>query len=428
MFQSHRVIAVDDDQRHLNGLVGGLHRSGVACLPIHFTGDTAGFKPCPNVRIIFADLNLIGQASDHASQFATLGGLIEGTIKPRGPYIVLLWTRYPEQAARLDEFLGQRLQDVSKPFVVLPLSKSDHLDVDGNVRDEGRLITAIVSLTRNQPQLGALFDWESRVLGAAGETVSALLVLASTQAPNARAEELGRVLSWLGIEAVGKEHLANNRFLSVNEALLPILADRVANLRSTPSEDGLWRDAVVSASTQRALTLDEAGRLNRMVHIDTGPPTGSERGRVIWLPRHFLQNFATSFGVDETVAAKRQFHCSGFSSGDDQFRWVLVQVQAACDYAQSHPGSVPCYLGLELPFPTRRRGTPPAALWTSPALELNAAVRQLRVSAQFPVSVGPAEFRNGSPLYRLRDQILQDLTYHVHSHGARPGMLSFHGR
>ena len=58
---------------------------------------------------------------------------------------------------------------------------------------------------------------------------------------------------------------------------------------------------------------------------------------------------------------------------------------------------------------------------------MDGGVRQLRVSARFPVSVGPAEFQHCSPLYRLREQILNDLIYDLHSHGARPGVLSFRG-
>lgn len=127
------------------------------------------------------------------------------------------------------------------------------------------------------------------------------------------------------------------------------------------------------------------------------------------------------------TAADRQFRCRGFSTDGGRCRWVLVQAQAACDYAQSRAGPVPCYLGLEMPFPARRSGTPPAALWLSPALDVDGAVRQLRVSATFPVSVGPAEFDRQTPIYRLREQILNDLIYHLHSHGARPGFLSFHG-
>ena len=427
IFTSPRVVAIDDDKHHLDGLGGSLHRKGVACLPIHFTGDPTGIEACPDVRVVFADLNLIGQASDDPLQFATLGGLLEETIAPRGPYFVLLWTRYPDQATDLSVFLNNRLQHVTKPFAVIALAKADHLDGAGNVRDEHELVTAIATLTEGLPQLGALFDWESRVLGATGATVSSLLELASTQATNERTAELTKVLFWLGVEAVGKGHVAADHFRAVNEALLPILADRIGNLPSTPSHDAVWQAAFASTARPQPLTQTESARLNRMIHIDIAVADGSERGVIVLLPPRLEQDFGQNFGVDKTLSAKDQFHCRVFEPHDNRFRWVLVQAQAACDYAQSHPGPIPCYLGLEMPF-ARRTGPPPAALWISPELEVDGDVRELRVSARFPVSIGPDEFRQCAPIYRLREQILNDLIFHLHSNGARPGMMSFRGR
>ena len=422
MFGSPRVLAVDDNKTHLDGLVNGLQRNGVACLPIHFPSDLP-LKPCPDVRIIFADLHLVGQTSEPTRQFAALRQLLEEEIVPRGPYFIVLWTRFPQQATDLETFLDQHLHSATKPFAVIPLDKANHLDGGGNVKNEEDLMAEIVALTRKLPQVGALFDWERNVLHAAGATVSSVLSLASTLAPAHRAADAGKVLAWLGIEAVGREHVENDRFRAVNEALLPILADRIANLRS---DDEVWKNSL-AATDRQPLSRVQAGSLNRMVHLDLDA-RASARGAVIPLPSSLQERFQASFSLDEITAARKQFHCADFASGEERYRWVLVQAQAACDYAQSSPGPVPCYLGLEMPFPTTRGGTLPAALWTSPALELDGDVRQLRVSAAFPVSMEPAEFNRGKPIYRLREQILNDLIYHVHSHGARPGLLSFRDR
>ena len=424
MFGSPRVLAVDDNKMHLDGLVSGLQRNGVACLPIHFPDDQSSLKPCPDVRIIFTDLNLIRQPYNHSAQFAALGGLLERTIAPRGPYCILLWTQYPDQANALEKFLDDRIEDVTKPFAVRSLAKADHLDNTGNLRDEDGLMKAIRKLIAELPQMAALFNWESRVLRAAGNTVSSLLALASSDASAYRAAEAGRILRWLGIAAVGENHVDDDRFRAVNEALLPILADLIAKLRAD-ADDDVWQ-AALSAGTLAPLSQEEAARLNSMVHIDTAVTGGVDRGNVILLPPCVRQSFEERFGIDELTAARKQFQCDDIATGDA--RWVLVQAQAACDYAQSRPGPVPCYLGLEMPCPTKRSGATPAALWISPALQLEGKVRQLRVSAAFPFSVGPTKFDQGEPIYRLREQILNDLIYYVHSHGGRPGFLSFRGR
>ena len=81
-------------------------------------------------------------------------------IRPSGPCLMVLWTIYPDQAPALRTFLGERLRDVARPVDVLPLAKAEHLDVDGNVRDEPRLARAISDLAAGwaRPE-GALFRW-----------------------------------------------------------------------------------------------------------------------------------------------------------------------------------------------------------------------------------------------------------------------------
>ena len=310
-----------------------------------------------------------------------------------------------------------------------PLDKSNHLDGEGNVRDEEKLMQEIETLTEKLPQVGALFNWESRVVGATGSTVSSLLELASTKETNTRAEEVGRILTRLGIEAVGKDHVGSDRFRSVNEALLPILADQIANLRSNESDDEIWRSAL-EVSGSHGISLQEAARLNRMAHIsDSESPDGSERGCVIPLPDSFRGKFEDTFNINEKDAAKNQFLCREFTFEDERFHWVLVQIQAACDYAQTQPGPLPFYLGLDLPEDQAHKNRKaPASLWTSPAFELDEEIRLLHVNARFPLSLAPDQARTAAPRYRLREQILNDLIHCLHSHGARPGMISFRAR
>ena len=122
MWGSPRIIAIDDDPHHLRGLVDCLNRHGTACRQIHFTGDPSGVRACPDVRIIFADLHLgMGTPSDHKSNFSMIGGLLQNTIKPSGPYFITLWTQFPEQAEALRTFLDRLDTDVTKPFDVLSL-------------------------------------------------------------------------------------------------------------------------------------------------------------------------------------------------------------------------------------------------------------------------------------------------------------------
>ena len=116
MLPGPRIIIIDDELKHLQGLAEGLSGDGIGCLQILFTGDPGIVKRCPHVRVIFADLHLnaSGATTSHESHFATIGGLLEENIAPNGPYVIILWTRYPEQAEALKTCLEQ-LRNVPKP-------------------------------------------------------------------------------------------------------------------------------------------------------------------------------------------------------------------------------------------------------------------------------------------------------------------------
>lgn len=428
MWGSPRVIAIDDDPQHLRGLVDCLNRQGTACHQLHFTGDPSGVTACPDVRIIFADLHLgMGTPSDHKSNFSMIGGLLQDTIKPSGPYFIILWTQFPEQAEALRAFLDRLETDVTKPFDVLSLPKADHLGPDGSVKNEEALLEAIEGIPRESTQFAALLDWERRVLRATGRTVSSILELAAGESTGERPKVIGRVLSRLAIEAVGPNNVEADPLRAVNEALLPILADRISALRSSSSEQEIWSEALEPVAGLPTLSLENTARLNSLVHIaDPDAAAAAERGIVAGLPSRYRRRFDRCFGITEEQMAAEEFRCTQFDKNNDRFCWVLVQCEAACDHAQARPRTLPFYLGLV--FPTNRRNKkkkPPASTWRGPPLRLRGNTRVLRVSARFPVALPQSYSRRITPMFRLREQILNELTYHIHTHGARPGMIAF---
>ena len=433
MLPTPRVIAIDNESKHLAGLTEGLNQCGAACLPIHFPDETENIPQCPHIRVIFADLHLTeGPATDHNKDFSTLGGLIEESIKPSGPYLIVLWTRYPKQAEHLRTYLNS-LKSVTKPFAVQSLNKTKYLDDStGGVKNPEALAKAIGEMIAGKPQVAALLAWEERISGAAGNTISSILELAEGKtAGTGQNQEIRRLLAILAVEAVGKEHVEEDRFRAVNDALLPILADRIASMRSREDDKSLWRDAFDKPSTRQNLSPDEAAKLNRLLHIalPTADSTGAERGTVIDLPNRFSGNkFKQTFGVAPNEAAQKQFRHLRIDDHDDRPRWVLVQSQAVCDYAQPKPGPLPFHLGLLMPSSKVGADKPPAALWTSPCFEFREENSILHVNARFQMALSPnAKAVREQPLFRLREQLLSDMIYRIHSYGARPGFISFRG-
>jgi hypothetical protein len=382
--------------------------------------------------VIFADLHLSegGAAGGYERHFSTIGGLIEETFTPTGPYLLVLWTRYADQASGLRDFLESRLKNVSKPLAVIALDKTAHLDLTtGAVKDPEALIKEIETIIDGQPQLAALLAWEERVLDAAAGTATALIELtAAAKSSDERAEELGRLLARLATEAVGQGHVDRDRFAAVNEAMLPILADRIAFLRLSAAEQAIWYRAFDAAAADAPLALDEAARLNRMLHVDESDDalTASVRGSVTLLRAEQRGDaFRRIFGIDEQTAASQEFACRGFDAQSEDFRWVLVQIQAACDFAQRQAGTIPYLLALELPCGAAAKGIPPAALWRSPPLHLLKQCRALFVNCRFHYQLAPEAASGTRAIYRLREQLLAEIMHRAHSQGVRPGSIAF---
>lgn len=428
-----RIVAIDDAQEDLTGLMKGLNRLGVACNPINFDADTEQISPCPHIRVVFTDLHLneSGSSSDHLQHFSVIGSLLEDAIKPTGPYVLILWTRYSDQASALQEFLDERLENTPKPLTVEAIDKLVYLNPEDDTGSIENLVARINDLFGNQPQISALLNWEERVLGAAAETTASVFNLAV--GPN-RGDEVGKLLARLAVEAAGKdrilqlpdENVNEGRFKAVNEALLPILADHISNMRLNSDDSDYWKAAFTSSDVNKAFTAEEAAKLNTRVHIASALGiNGSDRGAVVLLPNSYAEEFEQFFGLSQEVAAKKQFRCREFVENDEQFSWVLVQSQAACDFAQKQPGTLPYYLGLDLPESNKGAGTPPVALWGSPPFEFNGNVRTLHVNVRFPVSLSNIEGSCQTLLYRLREQLINDLVFKIHSYGARPGIISF---
>ena len=423
-----RVIAIDDDRGDLNELTRALNWYGAACLPVPFRDD-AGVPRCPAVRVIFVDLHLLPrQPEGPAPQFAVIGNLIENRIQPAGPYLVILWTRHPEEASEFRRFLEKRLEEVAKPFSVVSLNKNKFLE-GGQLKSVASLANAIDRVVLGLPQVSALLNWEERVLDASAATVGSIQSLANdSRGTRELHEELGGLLQSLADAAVGREHVTENPFQAVNGALLPILADRLAAIQSSEPDNQVWRTALAGSGAHEDLDTDTAASLNRLLHfaLPPEPIRGDERGAVIALPEQYRDcEFEAAFGLEASTAAVKQFACREPEDVASAGEWVLVQCQAACDYAQNQPGPIPFHLGLLVPEKRAKRGKAPLALWKSPCFDFEGERYFLHVNARFSLSL-PRELAEAQEvMFRLREQLLNQLIYTVHCYGLRQGIISF---
>ncbi|QYU68673.1 hypothetical protein J4558_00530 [Leptolyngbya sp. 15MV] len=424
-----RIIAVDDELPHLRGLVTGLNRSGWACLQVHYPDELGTVEPCQHARIVFTDLHLDagGAFGDPTKNYGIVQSLLEVTVKPAGPYMLVVWTSFPEEAGKLADFLGSRMRSVSPPVAVVPLAKAGRLDADGNLTDPVAFVRDLRKLVADQPQFAALLNWEQRVLGAAAGTVAEILALTLPGKPGTPPPpKLAQVIAQLATAAVGRHNVEHDRFRAVNETLLPILADRVGVLRGEAADKAVWDHAFASTDLDATLAPFVAARLNRFLHVEDAPPAGAGcyRGAVVELPTELDgERFEARFGIKpESKDARREFGIKD-GVGTDKWIWRLVQVQAACDAAQQNPGPLPFVLAAEVDW--EERGQLRGGAWGSRCLTLSNREIRLVINARFLIDVPTKRAAGLKAVYRLREQIMGEVSHHLHSQGARPGIISF---
>ena len=430
MFGITRIVAFDDNADDLSALVQGLSRIGASCLGVKFNGNVelVSNMPCPHVRVVFMDLNLIPLTPagyEPSQSFSTVSTLLK-KIDPKGPYILVLWTIHNDQSKKLEEYLNTRMKETVKPFQVIPLDKDEFL-TPGEEPDVEKLADHIRKLTERLPALNALSQWEEKAFIAAADTVTSIAITPNaSQTSSEQQESVPLLLTRIAIDVAGQENINVSPSRAINRVLVPVLADHV--IASTiNSNDDLWRSIFDQVKQPPVIKPRQMAQLNQALHVDLpsgNSTTGLEPGAVIRLPNKILDSLLkplTSAMTEDT--AKAHFHCRNYN--EENPAWILVQTQASCDYAQNKTGFVPFYLGLEVSKEDiKSKERPPQALWQSPPFAKDGNARILLVSSLFPISLTKEAVQDTTAEYRIREQLLNDLLHRIHTHGSRPGVIT----
>ncbi|MES2671404.1 MAG: hypothetical protein V4673_13450 [Pseudomonadota bacterium] len=422
MFGSGRIVVIDDELEYLTQLTGTLHEMGVPCIPIRFTGgvpqEATWLSGC---RIAFCDLHLIpGLPTGSKANYAAIGSLLDRMATNEASSLLLvLWTRYPQDAAELEQYLAERHR-ASRPAVILQLDKNDFV---------GDLVKKLPDAVRAKlqaiPQLHALYEWQEEASTAAAACVGSLVGLARVMDGDLSGN-LDKVLSALAQKATGMEIAATHPGAALQEILSPLLADRLSHLPEDERHRDLWRAAMPTAVARTKCEDAVAGgiaAINTALHIaylHGETVTGRDRGAVIPVPCKSL--FRHRFASDEAKVRDK----FGIKPGT-HVRWVGIQLLASCDHAQRKSLSIPYVLGAEVASDTEEPPAKarPAAFWTSPVF-LSEDHRAVRIFANVALttSVSWSRAENRAALYRFREPLVNSLGLFKSQYETRPGIIS----
>ena len=435
MFPGAKIIAVDDDEGDLKKLISALRSLGLGCVSFQYPDEQPDAEVrFTGIRLFVTDINLVGGDSpgDEAQKLSPAISLIDRIItKENGPYALVTWSTTALHDALVERIRTTESLKDRQPFFTMALDKSEFLE------DVIKLKEALAEILTKHPPFGAILDWEKRV-SLAGEKVLSDIQFFSEQFPAGDpSEKMDRLLSKLSVDAFGKGHASDHVFESVNEALMPILSDALnTEFFSGPSSD-IWAKAVTKFNDVNTLADDVVCKLNSTVVLEVSTNIKSyRRGAILELPLDWLTDeaFARTFGAKPKSIRGDLLK---LETPKDP-KWVLIQAQASCDFAQGRVGPMPYLLAAVIPSNFKRQQkdakdlTLPANVWQSPQLQKSAGISE-EFDFHFEILHGMAcqltkarlDEVGFKVLGRLKDQIITSVGYEYHSHGSRPGFVSF---
>lgn len=456
MIHPPTVVAIDDQKNELDAIVSALRGLDVACLPVLVAGTSVDLKkPLTGVRLLFFDINYLPGGLPKIAMFEAAATVLMKVIAPdNGPYVLVTWTTKSSDHSELMAHFADNIPDLPAPAVSASMAKEKFNlsgpDI-GSAKNGGpSLRDQIQNILAEHPQVAALMNWEMNARRAAGDVVSSLLAL-FTRADLFSGRcglDLEQLLTYMAAKAVGLPNIPNDPRAALNEALGPLLFDRIMHQPIDNESADLWTKAVAQSGRENSINPTHAPLLNAINHIafdSSGPLVPGDRGVVFQLERDTGESLAEYAGISSSAIATQYMEVldgkppvlrGPVDKEMTECRWVLLGTRAVCDQAQNNGILRPVVLGLEVPamleygkklgFRIKSHG---AAFCTPPFTMRNASgdspVRVLVLNWNWTVSLCANDFLNAKGIYRLKESLMNKVSSTMSAHAARPGIIEF---
>jgi hypothetical protein len=193
-----RTIVVDDQVEEATPLISALRQEGTPCLYYSGRHDDLPLTPLQGIRVLFLDLRLAGMEGQPIKMVvAALMGVVKRVVSEHnGPYVILAWTKHPDDLDDVREALSTL---TAKPLIIVPMIKAEC-----RVQPAGEYNLQLVreKLAEKMAELGAaglLLRWEELVRQAAGNVLNEICCL-----PGSTPLQVAAIFSKLARASVGK--------------------------------------------------------------------------------------------------------------------------------------------------------------------------------------------------------------------------------
>jgi hypothetical protein len=470
VFNLPGTVLIDDDKEELYEILTSISSAGIPCIPIHYKNEPGNQTGIDHInlhnirsRIIITDLNLTETGSLEPK---TLVGPIAKVLEPLtnyGPYILLFWSKNESLVEEVVKNLKIRFHDrINLPIHWEVISKSKFKDKPEALKDKIELLIKENSL------FNAISDWERRISCAAQNTSNALydLTIPTEYEPENKTEQhqvqLLKALALIGNETVGIKNAAEHPSLAVDLGLSPLLQDQ---LNITNSDENLWSSAIPEIGKHQKLDDSIKSTLNTFCHLEQVEHNFPKSCRGVFVKvnneilntsdkRHKLEdrlgNTIEELIHEEFLSKRRcgktKPEAKAFQQeARESIKLGFVEVSAVCDQAQQKTKLHQYLLAALIPEKfeelTRFKNSKEEiqdfshiGIYRLPKIKIDNEIYILKLTFNYQIgtralsNVKERTYQNtwfGDPLFRLKDQILSDISFKCAQYSSRPGIIRF---
>jgi hypothetical protein len=452
------IVLIDDIESELDQLHKSFITAGYPCFPINFINDDnenhSGIDHVKldflNPRVVITDLNLYENTKMDAVVLAgPIAEVLQKIIKD-GPYILYFWSKNEKDAEGVMGILTSRFPNLKLPLEWGVLSKTEFINND-------KILTERISnLLEDNKMFYSLFNWENKVYNAAQATTDSLFNLAKpskfqniSDFKDKTTAKLQTMIAAIGNETLGIKNAGKEPDIAVELGLEPVLHSHIRTINEA-SNSSIWIDAVPSIGTRldSKSYQDVKAQLNSFFHLENLNDNSPKDKRGSWLEfkSEYFENENNTSNIKKNLGRKikalinEEFFDSSQGDPDKRseahlkIKLGFIELSAECDQAQRKTKMNRYFLSAMIPkeyegFTFFREGTSDkahAGIYRLPNLIVNGQEYIVKISFMYQVGAVPSSSKwLGKPVFRLKDQILSDISFKASQHASRPGIIRF---
>ncbi|SHO55579.1 hypothetical protein [Vibrio quintilis] len=451
------IVLIDDKKDDLETIQDSFIRAGYPCFPIHYQNNEpdnpSGIKHVNlnmiKPRVIITDLNLQEQQINPVQLVAPIAEVLK-KIAVDGPYILYFWSRNAGKVREVMELISKRYSDIPYPLDWGVLDKARFMN------QPNELTESVKELFTKDPVFHALYSWENRVATAAQATTDSLFQLARpaekttlSRFQETTSKKLQTMLAAIGNETLGVKNAKDEPEVAIELGLEPVLHDHIQSMYEK-IDRSVWLKAANGIGERLAQESyrDVKAQLNSFYHIEELLRDAPKNKRGTWIEadKNYFSNelyekkIKNNLGRNIKTLLNEEFLDSSQGTKESRrkahaaTRLGFIELSAECDQAQRKTKLNRFFLSAMIPkkyedftyFRGGKSDTAHAGVYRLPNVVVSDEEYIVKISFMYQVGAIPDSNKwLGDPVFRLKDQILSDISYKASQHSARPGIIRF---